>query len=108
MRILFGGQDVQTCAIGLVVLRHDPRSSRRHRPTELLLLIALQEGRSSDRAIHQVRTDDRGRPLWDAARRACPSIAPLQEAPLTGKPHRIALDQTEPTDRVTRYQDSHR
>lgn len=56
MRILFGGQDVQTCAIGLVVLRHDPRSSRRHRPTELLLLIALQEGRSSDRAIHQVST----------------------------------------------------
>jgi hypothetical protein len=43
MRILFGGQDVQTCAIGLIVLRHDPRSSRRHRPTELLLS-ALQEG----------------------------------------------------------------
>jgi hypothetical protein len=44
MRILFGGQDVQTCAIGLIVLRHDPRSSRRHRPTELLRLSALQEG----------------------------------------------------------------
>ena len=69
MRILFGGQDVQTCAIGLVVLRHDPRSSRRHRPTELLLLIALQEGRSSDRAIHQVST-----------RRSGPSIVGRREA----------------------------
>ena len=47
MRILFGGQDVQTCAIGLIVLRHDPRYSRRHRPTELLLLSALQEGEAT-------------------------------------------------------------
>jgi hypothetical protein len=109
MRVLFGGLDVQTCAIGLIVLRHDPRSSRRHRqaPAELLLLSALQEGEGPLR-LYTNQYGDVGHPLWDTARRACPSIAPLQEAPLTGKGHRISVDKTEPTYRVTRYQDSHR
>ena len=101
MRILFGGQDVQTCAIGLIGLRHDPRYSRRHRPTELLLLSALQEGEatiglSSRSQITTIGAIHCGTPQGTHVRRSLLCRKRL----LTGKPHRIALDQTEPTDRV--------